>query len=98
MDPAIAITETLIRAIRGYLFAGLLFSLVFVLFGVQRVDPGARGWHNLGFRVIIIPGMCVFWPLFATRWLRGRHTPPIERNPHRDAAALSLAPGSERQA
>ena len=46
MDPVITITETLIRVIRGYLFAGLLFSLVFVIFGVQRVDPGGPGMEQ----------------------------------------------------
>ena len=86
MDPAIALTETLLHLVRGYLFAGLLFAVVFVLVGVQRVDSGARGWHNIGFRLIIIPGLCVFWPLFASRWLRGRHDPPVEHNAHRDAA------------
>ena len=70
-----------LNAIRGYLFAGLLFSALFIVFGVQRVDPDATGF-NLGFRLIIVPGLCLFWPLFAVRWFQGKKK-PIEKNAHR---------------
>lgn len=80
-----AVVGGLLNAIRAYLYAGLIFSVLFVLFGVQRVDPDARGWKNIGFRLIIIPGMCVFWPLFAVRWVRGKRR-PTERTAHRIAA------------
>jgi len=81
---SVAIVEWLIKLVRAYTFAGLVFAAIFVVFGIQRVDPDAQGW-NIGFRLIIIPGLCAFWPLFATRWLRGKRT-PIERNAHRNAA------------
>ncbi len=80
----IAIVEWPIEAVRAYAIAGLIFSAAFVLFGIHRVDPDARGW-SLGFRLIILPGMCVFWPLFAVRWVRGK-SKPTERNAHRAAA------------
>ena len=80
----IAIVEWLIKAVRAYIFAGAIFSAVFVIFGIHRVDPDARGW-SIGFRLIIFPGLCVFWPLFATRWIRGK-SKPTERNAHRIAA------------
>ncbi|NER78695.1 MAG: hypothetical protein F6K42_03780 [Leptolyngbya sp. SIO1D8] len=86
----IAVVEWLIKAVRGYLFAGLVFSIPFLLFGIQRLDPDARGWWRIGFRIIIIPGLCVFWPLFAVRWVRGKRT-PVERNAHRLAAPQSPA-------
>ncbi len=81
---SIEVVEWMIKAVRGYLLAGLIFAIPFVIFGVQRVDPDARGW-NIGFRLIIIPGMCVFWPLFAVRWVRGKRK-PIETTAHRQAA------------
>lgn len=85
MDSAgVAVVTWLLKAVRAYLFAGLLFSVIFSLFGVQRVDPDAQGL-NIGFRLIIIPGMCVFWPLFAVRWVRGKRT-PTERTAHRATA------------
>lgn len=79
--------ELVLNAIRGYLFAGLLFSALFIVFGVQRVDPDATGL-NLGFRLIIVPGLCIFWPLFAVRWFKGKKT-PTEKNAHRLAATQS---------
>ena len=85
MDGAtVSLVEGAIKIIRAYVFAGLLFSAIFLIFGVHRVDPDASGWR-LGFRLVIIPGLCVFWPLFAVRWIRGQRQPP-ERNAHRLAS------------
>lgn len=81
----IALVEWLLQAIRAYVFAGLVFSIPFVFFGIQRIDPDARWSWNLGFRLIILPGLCAFWPLFATRLLR-RKQRPTERTAHRIAA------------
>ncbi|WP_110985887.1 hypothetical protein [Acaryochloris thomasi] len=81
----VALVEWLLQAVRAYLFAGLVFSVPLILFGLQRVDPDARWSWNLGFRLMILPGLCAFWPLFATRLLR-RKQRPIERNAHRIAA------------
>lgn len=83
MDP-ITVVEWLLKVTRAYVFAGIVFSVLFVLFGIQRVDPDAKGW-SIGFRIVIFPGLCVFWPLFATRLLRGKQR-PTERNAHRVAA------------
>lgn len=86
----VAIAETLIKIVRGYLFAGLLFSVPFVIFGIQRVDPSVKGWNVL-FRVLILPGLSVFWPLFAVRLVRGKRH-PVERNAHRLAAQSASNP------
>lgn len=53
-----------------YLLCGLVFAIPFVLKGVRRVDPdGARG-SGPGFRLIIIPGTVVFWPLLLKKWIK----------------------------
>jgi hypothetical protein len=65
-----------------YAVAGLAFAPAFVSWGVQRLDTEAQG-SGIGFRVLIVPGVMAFWPLFLTRWLRGLSEPPVERNPHR---------------
>ena len=83
----VAVVEWLIKVVRAYVFAGLVFSVPFLIFGVQRIDPDAKGW-NVGFRLILIPGLCVFWPLLATRWVRGKRK-PTERNAHRMATTQS---------
>ncbi len=80
----IAIVETAVTLARLYGALGLAFAVAFVLLGIQRVDPSARG-ASWGFRVAVIPGVVLLWPLLALRWLRGRQT-PVERNAHRAAA------------
>lgn len=50
-----------------YLFAGLVFAIPFVIRGVTQIDEGAIG-SKWGFRVIIIPGVIVFWPVLLKKW------------------------------
>ena len=52
-----------------YLGAGLLFAIPFVLKGVSQIDEGAVG-SKWGFRLIIIPGTIVFWPLLLKKWIK----------------------------
>jgi hypothetical protein len=83
------VTDTIIAtwlayALIGYGAIGLLFSLFFVLLGVQSIDPAARG-AGIGFRLIVVPGCVLLWPLLLTRWIRVS-APPEESNPHRDLA------------
>ncbi len=90
MDSAlIALAVWVIKIVRAYLFAGLVFAIPFLLFGIQRVDPDAEG-RNLGFRLLLIPGLCAFWPVFALRWVRGKRK-PSEITAHRRAAAPTSA-------
>ena len=90
----IAAVELAIGLARGYLALGLVFAVLFVLLGVQRVDPAARG-SSWGFRLVVIPGVALLWPLLLSRWWRGRET-PVERNAHRRAAARQAAPVASR--
>jgi hypothetical protein len=70
-----------------YLGAGAAFAVVFVTSGVHRVDPVAR--HGTwGFRVLIVPGVTLLWPLLARRWAAGSIHPPIESNAHRRRARV----------
>ena len=63
------------------LVVGVVFALAFVLFGVNHIDPVARG-STWGFRVMIFPGSLALWPLLLRRWLLGG-PPPAERTAHR---------------
>ena len=86
--------ETIVGAILGilglYLALGFVFGIVFIFLGVQRVDPAAAG-AGIFFRLMILPGVAVFWPLLALRWLAGSgeaaERVPQERSPHMVAAA-----------
>lgn len=59
-----------------------VFAAVFVWHGVGCVDSEARG-PGIGFRLLILPGVAAFWPLFLYRWKRGIEA-PVETNPHRE--------------
>jgi hypothetical protein len=76
--------ELLAVALQGYAAAGLIFAVAFLTLGASRVDPHLAG-SPLPVRVLILPGVVIFWPLLARRWVSGRQA-PIERNPHREAA------------
>ena len=65
----------------AYAATGFLFASIFVFRGVQKVDSEAQG-SGVGFRLLILPGVAAFWPIFLRRWIRDIQ-PPIERNPHR---------------
>ena len=85
----IAIVEFLIKIIRIYFIAGFIFTVPFLLFGIQKLDDGAQWewsfWgiiNGIGFRILITPATCTFWPLFAIRLIRGK-SKPTERNAHR---------------
>jgi hypothetical protein len=71
--------SALLQVAAAYVGTGLLFALAFAIGGVQRVDPAARsaGW---GFRLLILPGSVIFWPLLALRWMAGSMHPPSELN------------------
>jgi hypothetical protein len=80
-----ALAEWIVMAASSYLAAGLLFSGPFVMGGVDRIDSAAHG-ATWGFRVLIVPGVVLFWPLLAIRWARGSIQPPRELTAHRRAA------------
>lgn len=85
------IATWIVRFAGVYLAAGVLFAVDFVARGVDRIDPAARG-AGWGFRALIFPGSCLFWPLLLKRRLAGRTEPSEERNAHRDAAARNPRP------
>lgn len=85
---------TILLIAKIYLGVGLIVSAVFAFWGVDRIEPNARGaWV---FRPLIVPGVTLLWPLVLWRWRqleRGedacrRHRPPRRGQ---DALALVLA-------
>jgi hypothetical protein len=67
-----------------YALAGIVFALLFLPRGVARVDPRIAGSPK-ALRLLILPGVAAFWPLFVWRCVAGA-TEPVERNPHRAKA------------
>lgn len=52
-----------------YLVAGVLFAVFFLSKGIQKVDPTTKG-SSLGFRIIILPGIVVLWPVLLQKWMK----------------------------
>ncbi|GAB4537528.1 MAG: hypothetical protein Tsb0019_38700 [Roseibium sp.] len=53
---------------RYYLVAGAVVAAAFLVIGIDRVDPSARG--SYAFRPLLVPGICLIWPLVLYRWAR----------------------------
>lgn len=64
-----------------YLLCGLVFAIPFVVKGVIKIDPDGTKGTKLGFRLIIIPGSVVFWPILLRKWIRA------SKNQHDQTAA-----------
>ena len=81
----VTIANVLVLLFLVYAGFGLVFAFPFVFRGVNRIDRVALG-STWGFRLIILPGVVVLWPLLLRRWVAD-DPPPRERNAHRDRAA-----------
>ena len=84
--PVSGMTETiaswLVSVLGIYLAIGLLFSIPFILKGVGKNDPAVEG-STIGFKLIIIPGVVMLWPMLIRRWMSNTGIPPQETSPHR---------------
>jgi len=58
----------LLSTFAGYLILGVVFAIAFVLLGIEKVDATAHG-STVGFRLIIIPGVILLWPILLRKWL-----------------------------
>jgi len=64
--------ELVVNLLAAYAVLGTLFAIAFLASGITRVDPAAAG-SSLGFRLIILPGVVLLWPVLLGRWLKGGH-------------------------
>jgi hypothetical protein len=63
------LTGIILTAIFIYLLSGFVFALVFVTRGADKIDEAAHE-SGPGFKIIIIPGTMVFWPVLLKKWLK----------------------------
>jgi hypothetical protein len=61
--------QIIIIAVSIYLLLGVLFVIPFLTKGITKVDEGAHG-GTIGFKIIIIPGVIVFWLVLLNKWMR----------------------------
>lgn len=50
----------------AYGAVGVVLGLAFLLWGIDRVDPSAKGAY--AFRPLLMPGLVLLWPVVAIRW------------------------------
>ena len=61
--------EIVLIIVAVYLLVGVLFVIPFLMKGLNKIDEGAHG-STIGFKIIIIPGVIVFWPVLLKRWVK----------------------------
>jgi hypothetical protein len=71
----------ILGALGVYLLVGLLVAIPFAFVGAKTIDPSAAE-GTWGFKLLIIPGTMVFWPLMLRRWMK-KLAPPQECSAHR---------------
>jgi len=63
------IAEIILIIVALYLLLGVVFVIPFLTKGLTKVDEGAQG-GTIGFKIIIIPGVIVFWPVLLNKWMK----------------------------
>jgi hypothetical protein len=69
------IINLILWSVALYLCFGFVFALVFILKGLRVVDVGAHD-SSVGFKIIIIPGTMVFWPVLLKKWIEASKIQP----------------------
>lgn len=71
---------TIVVLAEWWIYTGLAVAAAFLVFGLDRLDGSARGAFL--FRVLIIPGLVLLWPLVLWRWwqLETGRTDPLARH------------------
>ena len=65
------IVEIILCIVALYLALGFLFMIPFLIKGINKIDEGAHG-SSIGFRIIIIPGVIVFWIVLLNKWIKAK--------------------------
>lgn len=71
----------LFHIVQGYAALGAVGAAAFLLAGLDRTMPSARGAY--AFRPLLLPGLILLWPLVLWRWValaRGNTDPPPGRH------------------
>jgi hypothetical protein len=61
--------EVFVALLEAYAVTGLLFACAFLTMGIAQVDPVSKD-SGIGFKLIILPGLAVLWPVMLKRWIQ----------------------------
>lgn len=65
----VEIVSIVLQVVAAYLVLGVAVAVPFLILGVGRVDPAAKG-APLAFRVLVFPGVVALWPYLLRLWIR----------------------------
>jgi hypothetical protein len=65
----IQFVQIFLLIVLAYLVVGVIFSIFFYRKGLGSMDENAAG-STIGFKLIIFPGLVVFWPFLLLKWKR----------------------------
>lgn len=68
--------EFAVETILLYAVLGAVFAVAFALRGAATVDPVARH-ASAGFRLLVMPGAALLWPVLLVRWWRAAQSGPV---------------------
>lgn len=97
VEADLPMADVLVTLASGWLWIGGAVALALVVLGMDYVEPNARGAYS--FRVLIIPGAILLWPIVLWRWwvaARGADDWQVRHHPRRGMhawiwAVLALA-------
>lgn len=61
------LAQAIVDVAVAYAAIGVAFAVVFVVRGIEVIDPAASGSH-WSFRLFVVPGAAALWPFLAKRW------------------------------
>ncbi|OYW62489.1 MAG: hypothetical protein B7Z10_01685 [Rhodobacterales bacterium 32-66-7] len=59
--------DQVLVSLTGYGAVGALVAVVFLLWGIDRIDPAAHGAWLV--RPLLVPSVVVLWPVVLVRWI-----------------------------
>lgn len=67
---SIELAQAIVDVVGAYVALGAAFAVVFLSFGLRRLDPIAAS-GPMRFKLLIAPGVVALWPLVLAMWLFG---------------------------
>ncbi|MDD7910123.1 MULTISPECIES: hypothetical protein [Pseudovibrio] len=71
-----AVAEMLLEILIYYALLGFMVAIVFLIFGIGKVERAAKGAYF--FRPQLIPGIMLLWPVVIYRWRKLAQSPEQE--------------------
>ena len=70
------VVSIILVAVVVYVALGALFTILFQIKGLHKIDEATHG-SPIGFRLIIIPGCLLLWPALLAKWIKTSKQSPV---------------------